>query len=298
MSGRRAVVTSIGLAAWVVALVALPATVPLQARVLLLAPLVIVPRLLDAVPLGSRLLPVEAPLALTAALPLLAAVAIPVGPPAAVLAVPWLALCAAFGLAAAWRGIRQLPSLLVPARAAELGLLAAFGFLAVAALFLFFDRLGFQPGGFSPDIILLTAIHFHFAGFGLLLVASLLAARRPRVGVAAVGLLVGIPVTAAGFVTGSTPLSAIGALVTGLSGVGVALALLVDRSSVPTPKRVAMRLAGLALLIGMPMGIAWSVALALGTTFLDLDRMLRTHGELNALAVLLVTLTLPWPDPA
>lgn len=292
MSGRGAV-TGIGLAAWIVALVALPASVPLQARILLLAPLVIVPRLLEAVPLEARLLPVEAPLALVAALPLLVALALPAGPLAAAFAVPWLALCAAFGVTAAWRGIRKLPDIVAPARAAELGLLAAFGFLAVAAIFLFFDRLGFLPGGFSADIILLTAVHFHFAGFGLLLVASLLARSRPRVGVAVLGLMVGIPVTAAGFITGSTALNALGALVTGLSGIGLALALLTDRSSVPRPRRLAWRLAGLALLIGMPMGIAWSAAIALEFSFLDIDRMVRTHGALNALAVLLVALAAP-----
>jgi hypothetical protein len=37
----------------------------------------------------------------------------------------------------------------------------------------------------------------------------------------------------------------------------------------------------------MPMGIAWSVAILLGSTFLDLDTMIRTHGVLNASAMLL-----------
>ena len=219
--------------------------------------------------------------------------ALPTGPVAAALSVPWLALGGALGIAAAWQGLRELPGIFRPARAAELGFLAAFGFLAVAALFLFFDRLGVQPGGFSSDIILLTAVHFHFAGFGLLLVASLLAARRPRVGLAVLGLTVAIPVTAAGFVTGSTALNALGALVTGLSGIGLALALLSDRSSASGPARLAWRLAGLALLVGMPMGIAWSVAIAFGLNFLDIDRMVRTHGALNSLAVLLVALAAP-----
>ena len=219
--------------------------------------------------------------------------ALPTGPVAAALSVPWLALGGALGIAAAWQGLRELPGIFRPARAAELGFLAAFGFLAVAALFLFFDRLGVQPGGFSSDIILLTAVHFHFAGFGLLLVAALLAARRPRVGLAVLGLTVAIPVTAAGFVTGSTALNALGALVTGLSGIGLALALLSDGSSASCPARLAWRLAGLALLVGMPMGIAWSVAIAFGLNFLDIDRMVRTHGALNSLAVLLVALAAP-----
>ena len=68
MNGRAAA-TAAGAAAWVVALVALPASASLQARILLLAPLVVVPLLLDAVPRRKRLLPIEGPVALAAALP-------------------------------------------------------------------------------------------------------------------------------------------------------------------------------------------------------------------------------------
>jgi hypothetical protein len=292
-AGRRLAIASAGLITWLLALVALPPDLSVQARILLLAPLVIVPLLVEAVPPAARLLPADGRIALTMALPLIVGMAFPPGLVAAALSLPWLVLAGGFGIAAAWRGARQLPGILHPDRASELGTLAAFGFLAVAALFLLFDRLGFQPGGFSADIILLTAVHFHFAGFGLLFVASTLAATHPMVRGSVFGLLAGIPITAAGFVTGSTALSAAGALVTGLSGIGLALALLVDRSPLSTPRRAALRVAGLALLIGMPMGIAWSVAIALGTSFLDIDRMARTHGAVNALAVLLVALAAP-----
>jgi hypothetical protein len=37
----------------------------------------------------------------------------------------------------------------------------------------------------------------------------------------------------------------------------------------------------------MPMGIAWSIAILTGQTFLDLESMVRTHGVLNSTAVLL-----------
>lgn len=51
-----------------------------------------------------------------------------------------------------------------------------------------------------------------------------------------------------------------------------------------------LRIAGVALLIGMPMGIAWSIAILEGGAFLDLETMVRTHGVLNSLAVLLAVL--------
>ena len=83
----------------------------------------------------------------------------------------------------------------------------------------------------------------------------------------------------------SDAISAVGALFVGLSGIGVGLGLLTV--STPGPARWISKVAGGALLVGMPMGIAWSLAILVGRSFLDLDTMIRTHGVLNATAVLL-----------
>jgi hypothetical protein len=146
------------------------------------------------------------------------------------------------------------------------------------------DRFGFDTG-FSPVIVLLTATHFHFAGFGLLALASLLGATRPWLRASVIGLMIGIPLTALGFVLVSNPINAVGALIVGSSGIGVGIALLGGRATVRADW--LSRVAGLALLIGMPMGIAWSLAILTGQSFLDLDTMVRTHGALNSMAVLL-----------
>jgi hypothetical protein len=180
--------------------------------------------------------------------------------------------------------LAHLPSILLPRYLPDLGLDVALGFLGVGATFALLDRLGIDTG-FSPTIVILTATHFHFAGFGLLGLASLLAASRPWLRVSVLGLIVGMPLTALGFVLASDPINAVGALVVGSSGIGVAIALL----SGPVTARAdwLSRAAGLALLVGMPMGIAWSLAILTGQSFLDLDTMVRTHGALNAMAVLL-----------
>ena len=75
----------------------------------------------------------------------------------------------------------------------------------------------------------------------------------------------------------------------GISGIGVGVALvfggqwdLVGWASRP---------AGAALLVGMPMGIAWSLSVLFRLSFLDIDTMIRTHGALNATAVLLGVLS-------
>lgn len=272
----------VGLIVWVTAMAILPA--PLAARILLLAPLVIVPRLLALLPDRRWVRRLAGWPALLAALPLLIAFALPPGPLAAAFVVPWLGLAVAAALAAVLHGLAHPPSILQPRRLADLGIDVALGFWAVGAIFTVIDRLGLDTG-FSTTIVLLTATHFHFAGFGLLGLASLLAGRRPWLRAPVAGLIVGIPLTALGFVLVSDAINAVGAVFVGLSGIGVGVGLLtVTGEGVP---RWAARVAGVALLIGMPMGIAWSMAILAGASFLDLDTMIRTHGALNATAVLL-----------
>ncbi len=272
----------IGFAAWVAAMLLVPA--PLAARILLLAPLVIVPRLIPLLPPRAWIGSFVSWSVLVAALPLIVAFSLGQGPLAAAFAVPWLALAVTGVIGAIRHGLEQLPSILAPGRLADLGIDVALGFWAVGATFLVVDRLGIDTG-FSPAIVLLTATHFHFAGFGLLAVASLLTASRPWLRVPVAGLCIGIPLTAVGFVLASDPIGALGALVVGSSGMAVAVALLT--SSITGRPGWPTRLAGVALLIGMPMGIAWSLAILTGVSFIDLDTMVRTHGALNATAVLL-----------
>ena len=277
---------------WLAALALLPA--PIAARILLLAPLVIVPRLLGLLPERSLVDRLAGWPAFLASLPLLIAFALPPGPLAGVFVVPWLGLAMVGAAAAVLDGLARLPGILRPRAWPDLGVDVALGFLAVGAIFALVDRLGIETT-FSPAIVLLTATHFHFAGFGLLGLASLLSRDRPWLRASVAGLIVGIPLTALGFVLVSNAIGAVGASFVGLSGIGVGVRFLTVEGS--DSARWASRLAGLALLIGMPMGVAWSVAILLGGTFLDLDTMIRTHGVLNASAVLLGVMSYP-PDRA
>ncbi len=273
--------TAAGLVAWAGAFLLLP--VPLAARIFLLAPLVVVPRIVALLPDRAWLATLGAWPLLAAALPLIAAFSIPAGAVASAFTVPWL-LCAVAGAAAAIRhGIARWPTILARRHLADLGVDAALAFWAVGAAFTLIERLGLETG-FPPAIVLLTATHFHFAGLGLLAIASLVARQRRWLSDSVGGLIVGIPLTALGFVTTSTAIGALGASIVGISGIGVGVALL----AADGPGRRALeRIAGAALLVGMPMAIAWSLSIALGVSFLDLETMVRTHGALNATAVLL-----------
>jgi hypothetical protein len=264
-----------GFGVWLVALAALPA--PIVARILLVAPLVIVPRLLGM----TQFIPIRQPggwVCLAVAFPLVAAFALPVGPVAAALATPWLAFALVVAVASARDAFSRIRSLVTLIGIPALGIRSAPASLAIGAGFIVVHRLGFDVMGFSPTIILLTATHFHFAGFGLLAVASVLAERRIGVRLVVVTLIAGIPLTALGFTLASTAVSAAGALLVGCAGLGVAFAMMTERGAL-------LRVAGAALTISMPLGIAWSLAAAFGVSFLGLDTMVRTHGALNAAAI-------------
>jgi hypothetical protein len=283
---------AIGGALWLVGLIILPAS--LAARITLAAPLVLVPLLLARHPAGSWTAALGGWVALVTAVPLTAALALPAGPAAGAATLPWLGLCLAAAGLAARHGLPQLPTLLHPDRADALGAHISLGFLAVGGTFLAFDRLGLRPLGFSPEIILLTATHFHFAAFGLLTVTTRLARRSRALKAAALGLVLGFPITAAGFTIPSDALNALGATVVGLAALTAAAAL-IGRGGRGW-RAWSMRGAGIALLIGMPLGIAWSWALWLGFAFMDLGLMVRTHGILMAAAVLLAAFATPESD--
>jgi len=278
--------TPVGLGVWFATLVLLPA--PLAVRITLLAPLVIVPHLFGTLPPRPMIERLAGWPAFLAAIVLAIAFAVPAGPVAAALSTPWLAIALAAAAGAVAHGLPRLPGLLHPRSASDLGVDVSLGLLGAGAVFLTFDRIGFRPMDFDSVTILLTGTHFHFAGFGLLAVSSLLARSRPLVRAPVLGLVLGIPLTAVGFVTSSEAISAVGALVVGSSGIAVAVALLA--SDVAGRSRWALRAAGAALIVGMPLGIAWAFSILTGFVFLDLETMVRTHGTLNAAAVVLATL--------
>lgn len=280
-------VPAVGLVLWTVVLLALPA--PLATRILLLAPLVIVPRLLVLLPLPVLVGRASGWPALMAAVPSVFAFALAPGPWAGLLAVPWVVVSMLAVGGAIRHGVAGMPRILLPRNVGALGADVALAFWGIGAVFSLVDRLGLDTG-FSPAIVLLTAVHFHFAGFGLLGLGSLMATRRQWLGLPVLGLAVGIPVTALGFVVSSHAIGAIGAVLVGSSGIGVGLALLTERPA--GWRRWLTAVAGVALLVGMPMGIAWSLAILTGATFLDLDTMVRTHGSLNATAVVLAVVGL------
>jgi hypothetical protein len=260
-----------------------------EVALFLLGPLVIVPLGLALLAPGPhdrfrRLWWVGALLQFPAALLLLAAFVLHPGPPAALLSLPWLAvtlLTALFGAARLLlRGPRPLE---------ELALDAGLIYLAVGGGWLVLARAGIRPLGFDPLIVLLTAVHFHYAGFVLPLLTGMAGRAWPTFlsRTAAVGVIAGVPLVAVGI-----NLSQLNArdfepwAATLLAGAGLLVAslhLALAASRRPLGQRLLLAVAGLALPVGMVLATVYAWGRYSGLPWIDIPQMLPYHGAVNAL---------------
>ena len=228
-------------------------------------------------------------LQLPAALALLVACWIPPGALAAAAALPWIAITALMARIGLWRirheGIRR-----------ELDGLcrdSALVFAVIGGAWTMADRAGYRPLGFDAAIVALTAVHFHFAGLLLPLMAGLvqrelfffrLASR------AAVGVVLGVPAVAVGIT--ATQLGA-GPAIEAAAGCGLALAGMVvgmlhvriaTDPQKPLATRALLAIAGVSLFIGMMLaGLYASRAFIAPIPSLGIPQMRMLHGTINAI---------------
>jgi hypothetical protein len=260
-----------------------------EVAMFLLGPLVVVPLGLALAAPGAherfrRPWWAAALLQFPAALLLLAAFSLHPGRPAALLSLPWLAvtlLTALFGLARLLRrGPRPLEELAIDA-----GLI----YLAVGGGWLVLARAGIRPLGFDPLIVLLTAVHFHYAGFVLPLLTGMVGRAWPGLlsRGAAVGVIAGVPLVAVGINLSqlnardfepwaATLLAAAGLLV-------AALHLVLAAGRRPLGQRLLLAVAGLSLPVGMVLAMVYAWGRYSGLPWIEIPEMLPYHGAVNAL---------------
>ena len=145
--------------------------------------------------------------------------------------------------------------------------------------------------GFQEPIVLLTAVHFHFAGFGapLLTRAAAPAAqnattlKRTLFRIVAAAVLAGPGLLAAGFVLGPRlKLAAALLLVTG--EIGLSLFFLVAvRTMRPRSAQVLVALSAASVLFAMIFAGAWAIGEYPLQPFVHLAQMAKFHGTANAL---------------
>ena len=247
----------------------------------LLAPLVIIPigfgLLTDPAPplplrIAFRLQPFAAVLAAVSFIPA-------PGPAAAALAAPWFLVTCLAALA----GLAMLKS-------GPLTIFALF-FLPVGGIHLIVSRLGIDFLGFTEPILILTAVHFHYTGFGAPLLAARAAARvrnsRILIAIASIGLIAAPPLVAAGFAFSSTlQTGAVLAL-----SVGIYAAAFLQFKSLPSlasrPARDFLTLSSVSVLAGMALAVIYAVGEYTGARWIDIPMMGRTHGLLNGVGFIL-----------
>lgn len=262
----------------------------------LFAPLVIVPLGLELgrvlggggplQQLARRLQPAGAALAVVA-------MWLPPGRKAGFAALGWLLICM---LVAGDRVLKLLRALTGKAggspfdyrsgqvRAARIAMGIAQLDLAVGGAWLVASRLGMRPMGLPEPIGLLTAVHFHFAGFATATIAAATLQFAERGWLKpVVAAVLGMPfVVAAGFVI--SPALKMGAAV--LFSASVAgLAIFVracGRQAKDATARVLLQVAAGAVFAGMVLSGIYAVADFFGSDVLTIPQMARTHGILNA----------------
>jgi hypothetical protein len=185
--------------------------------------------------------------------------------------------------------------------AAELCIDVSLLLLPIGGFWLAMARFGVRPLGFGDTIVLLTAVHFHYAGFALLMLAGL-AGRRLRAGapvvlgsfrLAAAGLIAGVPLVALG-ITFSRVLE-IGAVLLLASSV-LAFALLnllaVVRLLARRAARVLLAISALASVATMLLAAGYAGGSIVGLA-LTIPQMVVAHGAVNAFGLVLCGL-LAW----
>src|SRR6185503_11009410 len=206
--------------------------------------------------------------------------------PSAALSSSWLILT---GLVALY-GVTRLIRRGGPFPLAELSIDAGLLYLPVAGVWLVIYRLGVQPFGYGEIIILLTVVHFHFAGFATPIIAGmngrvLASTRFPQriYAFAIFGIVTAMPLIAAG-ITLSPVLGLIGTLL--LSVALVLLAVLtigwVRPAIAQTGKQILLVFAALASCSAMVLASLYAYSIATHTLILTIPTMAMTHGILNA----------------
>lgn len=244
----------------------------------LLAVWVIVPLglgLVDDLPGGRVLRWCQRPAAVLATI----ALVLPQGPVAAGFAGGygvWCLVAAGAGAVLISRAVRQSGA--VGRWVVGVAPAAALLSLPVAALGMVASTGGMRLFGFKLVLLTLTSVHFHFAGFGAVLIAGRTAQALDRrwADLACVAVVVSPAVIGAMFFV--SPAAQLPAVVT-LSG-GVALLALAHLRTRPG---VLLTVSGLSVLVPMVLAAWWTVGLAFDVPHLTMTWTAATHGVANAL---------------
>jgi hypothetical protein len=210
------------------------------------------------------------------------------GPRAALLAFPWLV----FTLAAAVFGLVRLVPRGLSRAPEETCIDAGLLYLPMGAVWLLLSRAGAAPAGFGEPIVVLTAVHFHYAGFAAPILAGLAGRRllhaspssRRAFSFAAAGIVLGMPLVAAGIAASPVlEMTGVVVFVTSLLALAGLLAFRVVPQVEHRTARALLAVSALSLTVTMPLAMAYGVGELLRDPLVTIPEMVRWHGWINAL---------------
>ncbi len=168
-------------------------------------------------------------------------------------------------------------------------------YLPVGAAWLLATRVGIAPLGFGGVIAILTAVHFHYAGFIAPVIVGmtgrLLKSREGRTGIiyraAATGVITGPPLVALG-ITLSSAMEVVAATVLAICLTAHAGVLMVAvlPSIAPPRARIFLGIAALASVAAMLFACMYAIGSFTQQSFITIPQMALTHGCLNAVFAL------------
>jgi hypothetical protein len=172
----------------------------------------------------------------------------------------------------------------------ELSIDAGLLYLPVAGVWLVVYRLGEQPFGYGETIILLTVVHFHFAGFAAPIIAGmngrvLASTEFPQriYAFAVFGIIAAMPLVAAG-ITLSPVVGLIGTLLLSIALLLLAVLTIgwirpvIERRS----NKILLVLAALSSCSAMVLASLYAYSIATHSLILTIPTMAMTHGIVNA----------------
>jgi hypothetical protein len=273
-----------GVAIWLAACLLL--RLPLEAVILLFAPLVLVPLGLElietpAIAAGETCLLLWIKrLQLPAAAVLAVSFSRPQGPLATAWAVPWLSVTGLMALLGMFR-FRRLGWRLDGEAAVTTALL----FILVGGGWAVISQAGLRPQAFSHAIVLLTAVHFHYAGFALPLLASRavpagLSSRMDRL--VLLCILGGVPAVGVG-ISLSPHIEVVAAIALATGCLLLAKRQTEAAWAAGNARRLTLAVvSSLSLIAAMALAAIYAVGHFAGREWLDIPTMIRTHGAFNA----------------
>ena len=219
----------------------------------------------------------------------------PAGPEAGLLAGAWLPICALVAVPA----VSKLARRRVPSTAEACFLLARL-YLLVGGVWLVLSRLGVEALGFAEPVVILTAVHFHFAGFATALIAGATARAlsaadghaSPELRIVSWVVILGPAFLALGFLV-SLAARAVLAMFFAAGLLAFSASVQTRMGRLPAAVRPLLSVSNAALTFGMILAVIYAFGEYTGRDRLIIPQMARWHGVANGLGFTLCGL-LAW----